>query len=179
MTTPALCSIFYHRTFVQFCVSRSIVEATHFRDADNKRWCSFQGRESLPLIEDSPQPVFLSCQSAEGRVGGASGGNRGQTICVFFFLFFFSDFSQCMLELMLLHTEHKQIKHSRKLVFPQFYDPAFVHERDLVLIQVASKSSWSSPKLFSKTFVFFSGFHIFKATGCCRKRCRLVHFPAD
>ena len=35
------------------------------------------------------------------------------------------------------------------------------------------------PKLFSKTFVFFSGFHIFKATGCCRKRCRLVHFPAD
>ena len=43
---------------VQFCVSRSIVEQTHFRDADNKRWCSFQGRESLPLIEDSPQPVF-------------------------------------------------------------------------------------------------------------------------
>ena len=61
----------------------------------------------------------------------------------------------------------------------QFYDPAFVRVRDLVLIQVASKSSWSSPKLFSKTFVFFSGFHIFKATDCCRKRCRLVHFPAD
>ena len=84
-----------------------------------------------------------------------------------------------MLQLLSLHTEHKQIKHSRKLVLPRFYDPAFVNERDLALIQVASRSSWAFPKLFSKTFVFFSGFHIFKATGCCRKRCRLVHFPAD
>ena len=41
------------------------------------------------------------------------------------------DFNQCMLELLLLHTEHKQIK--RKLVLPQFYDPAFVHDRDLAL----------------------------------------------
>ena len=53
---------------------------------------------------------------------------------VFSFSFSFLPTSiNCMLELQLLHTEHKQIKHSRKLVLPQFYDPAFVHERVLAL----------------------------------------------
>ena len=51
-----LCSIFYNRTEIHHCNAiprqSSIVEA-HFRDADNNQHRSFQGRETLPLIEDS------------------------------------------------------------------------------------------------------------------------------
>ena len=57
-----LCSIFYNRTEIHCNATprqiRSIVVEAHFRDADNNQHRSFQGWETLPLIEDSFVRVF-------------------------------------------------------------------------------------------------------------------------
>ena len=55
-----------HTAMQPRCVSRVVVEA-HFRDADNNQHRSFQGRETLPLIEDSfVRAAFVSkCNQEE------------------------------------------------------------------------------------------------------------------
>ena len=57
-----------HTAMQPRCVSRVVVEA-HFRDADNNQHRSFQGRETLPLIEDSclRPPFVWKCNEEEFR----------------------------------------------------------------------------------------------------------------
>ena len=47
-------------------------------------------------------------------------------------------------------------------MLPRFYDPAFVNERDLALIQVASKSSWAFPQVVFQDFCIFQWFPYFQ-----------------
>ena len=131
----------------------SIVEA-HFRDADNNQQGSFQGRETLPLIEDSFVRGFRV------KVQAPAADNQ-EEFALLANCFSFDAFNQTSQSLGYTYQNSRNIDYI--LIRCQLF-----HFSAVVNF------------IFPYDFPYISldfGFHIFKANS--RKRCQLFHFSGD